>query len=268
MPPIQTREEYRALPALNYSGAKELLKSPAHYKAYLTKPQEETKALKIGSAVHAYVLQPDVALATYAVAPAVDRRTSAGKAAWESFAAANAGKTVLTEDESALICGVSSSMRDTLARMGVEPVATELMLTGEYCGTPLKVAIDLVGSDGYLWDLKTTEDASPKGFLQSVRAYRYNLQAYLYRLVYEQATGNKVRGFRFLATEKAGDGFYPSAVYELGPELMTYAISDFNAAATLYKTCATLDEWPAYPLDVQTIDVNAPAKAATSINFA
>ena len=159
-------------------------------------------------------------------------------------------------------------MRDTLARMGVEPVATELMLTGEYCGTPLKVAIDLVGSDGYLWDLKTTEDASPKGFLQSVRAYRYNLQAYLYRLVYEQATGNKVRGFRFLATEKAGDGFYPSAVYELGPELMTYAISDFNAATTLYKTCATLDEWPAYPLDVQTIDVNAPAKAATSINFA
>ena len=268
MTPIQTREEYRALPALNYSGAKELLKSPAHYKAYLTKPQEETKALKIGSAVHAYVLQPDVSLSTYAVAPEVDRRTKDGKMIWENFVAANAGKTVLTEDEANLVAGVSSSMRDTLSRLGVKAVATELMLTSDYCGTPLKVAIDLVGSDGYLYDLKTTEDASPKGFLQSIRAYRYNLQNYLYRLVYEQATGDKVRGFRFIATEKAGDGFYPSAVYELGPELMTYAISDFNTAATLYKTCAALDEWPAYPLEVQTIDVNAPAKAATSINFA
>jgi exodeoxyribonuclease VIII len=268
MTTIKTRDEYRALPALNYSGAKELLKSPAHYKAYLIKPNEETKALKIGTAVHASVLQPDVALATYALAPEVDRRTKDGKAAWETFVAANAGKVVLTEDEAVLIAGVAASMLATLKTLGVSFTATELMLTGDYCGTPLKVAIDAVGSDGYLYDLKTTEDASPKGFLQSVRVYRYALQAYLYRLVYEQATGNKVRGFRFIATEKAGDGFYPSAVYELGPELMTYAIADFNAAATLYKTCAALDEWPAYPVEVQTIDVNAPAKAATSINFA
>jgi hypothetical protein len=268
MPLIQTRDEYRALKSLNYSGSKELLKSAAHFQAYLNKPQEETKALKIGTAVHAYVLQPEVAFATYAVAPEVDRRTKDGKAAWETFVAANAGKVVLTEDENALVAGVANSMRSTLATLGVKPVATELMISGEYCGTPIKAAIDLVGSDGYLYDLKTCEDASPKGFLSSVRAYRYNLQAYLYRLLFEQHSQTKVRGFRFIATEKAGDGFYPTAVYELGPELMTYAISDFNQAATLYKTCAALDEWPAYPLDVQTIDVNAPAKAAESINFA
>ena len=51
MPKINTRQEYDALKALNYSGAKELLKSPAHYQAWLNEPRKETPALAIGTAV-------------------------------------------------------------------------------------------------------------------------------------------------------------------------------------------------------------------------
>ena len=42
--PIQHRVIYDGIHALNYSGAKELLKSPAHYQAYLNQEREETKA--------------------------------------------------------------------------------------------------------------------------------------------------------------------------------------------------------------------------------
>ena len=47
---IQHRVLYDGIQALNYSGSKELLKSPAHYQAYLNQEREETKALRMGLA--------------------------------------------------------------------------------------------------------------------------------------------------------------------------------------------------------------------------
>ena len=40
-------------------------------------------------------------------------------------------------------------------------------------------------------EIKTTDDASQAGMLKAIRAYRYNLQAYWYRLVFELATGRR-----------------------------------------------------------------------------
>ena len=55
---IPHRVQYDCIEALNYSGSKELLKSPAHYHLYVTAEREQTKALRLGSYVHALVLEP------------------------------------------------------------------------------------------------------------------------------------------------------------------------------------------------------------------
>ena len=60
MPQIHDRQAYRAFPALNQSAAKQLLVSPAHYQAYINTPQEETKALRFGTFVHAAILEPEM----------------------------------------------------------------------------------------------------------------------------------------------------------------------------------------------------------------
>jgi hypothetical protein len=265
MPQIQDRNEYRAFPALNQSAAKVLIaNSPAHYQAYINTPQEETKALKFGTFVHAAVLEPDTLNDLYATAPEVDRRTKEGKETWAAFATANAGKTILDAEESAIGHLVASHARLALKTHGVVFDATEVMFHVDYCGVPLKAAIDGVAGD-YLWDIKTTDDASPAGMLKAIRNYRYNLQAYWYRLVYELATGRRPLGFRFLFVEKEPP--FATAVCEVGPELMSYAVSDFEKAITLFKECSATGVWPSYPEEVQVIDIKSTTTAAP-INFA
>jgi exodeoxyribonuclease VIII len=130
----------------------------------------------------------------------------------------------------------------------------------------VKCAIDGISDDGFIYDLKTCEDASPRGFLSAVRKYNYGLQAYFYRHAVESAYKCRVLGFRFIAVEKEPP--YATAVYELGPELMTNAAFDFERALTAYKTCTASGEWPGYQKEITTIDLAAKPSAATNITFA
>jgi exodeoxyribonuclease VIII len=264
MPQIHDRKEYRAFPALNQSAAKHMLTSPAHYQAYINTPQEETKALRFGTFVHSAILEPHTLDDLYATAPDCDKRTKEGKAMWSEFATANAGKTILDAEESATGHLVASFARHTLKRLGVEFDATEVMYHVDYNGVPLKAAIDGVAGD-YLWDIKTTDDASAAGMLKAIRNYRYNLQAYWYRLVYELATGKRPLGFRFLFIEKEPP--FACSICEVGPELMSWAIADFEKAVTLYKECTASGVWPSYPEEIQVIDIKSTTTAAP-INFA
>lgn len=264
MPQIHDRKEYRAFPALNQSAAKKLLVSPAHYQAYINTPQEETKALRFGTFVHAAILEPHTLNDLYATAPDVDKRTKEGKAAWAEFATLNEGKTILDAEESALGHLVASHAKMALKHHKVAFGLTEAMYHVDYNGIPLKAAIDGVSGD-YLWDIKTTDDASAAGMLKAIRNYRYNLQAYWYRLVYELATGHRPLGFRFLFVEKEPP--FATAVCEVGPELMSWAIADFEKALTLYRDCTASGVWPAYPDDIQVIDVKT-VSTASPITFA
>ena len=263
--PIQHRVIYDGIQALNYSGAKELLKSPAHYQAYLNQEREETKALRMGSLIHCAVLQPEALNEKFITAPEVDRRTKEGKETYAAFQSSlKPGMTVVSAEESAECHIIASRARHTLERLGVEFDQTEFMFTTDYNGVQLKCAIDGIAGD-YLWDLKTTEDASPAGILKAIRAYRYNLQAYFYRLCYETAYGRRMLGFRFLFIEKQPP--YATAVVEIGPELMSYAVADFEKALQTYRECTTLGEWPAYGDDIQVIDIKV-ATTSTPITFA
>ena len=268
MPQIHDRKEYRAFPALNQSAAKLLVShSPAHYQAYMNAPHEETKAMRFGTFVHSAILEPHTLNDLYQTAPDVDKRTKQGKEDWAAFCTMHAGKTILDAEESAIGHLVAASARQALKAHGVTFDATEVMYHVDYNGVPLKAAIDGVAGD-YLWDIKTTGagEATPAGMLKSIRAYRYNLQAYWYRLVYELATGKRPLGFRFLFIEKEPP--FSWAVCEIGPDLMSYAVSDFEKAVTLYKSCTALGEWPSYPEEVQVIDIKASSSTATPINFA
>ena len=266
---IEHRVVYDGIQALNYSGSKELLKSPLHYQAYLTKTREDTKALRMGSYVHRLVLEPTAEATTprYVKAPECDRRTKDGKAIFEAFTASIiAGQTIMTEDEWNEGILIANSAKLALKAKNIVLGKTEVMFMTYLGEVQVKCAIDGLGEDDYLYDLKTTEDASPQGFLKSVRNYKYNLQAYFYRQAFEAAFKIRCKGFRFVVVEKAPP--YATAIYELGPELMTNACFDFEAALKAYKTCTDLGEWPGYSEEIQTIDLAAKATTIPPIQFA
>jgi hypothetical protein len=60
-------DDYHANQSLGHSALLKLLRSPAHYREYVTTTHEPTAAMAFGTALHAAVLEPDVFGSEYAV---------------------------------------------------------------------------------------------------------------------------------------------------------------------------------------------------------
>jgi len=250
-------EVYHASPGLSKSDLDRIARSPAHYVAAKQEVASPTPAMRFGTAVHVAVLEPELFRGTYAMAPVVDRRTKAGKEAWEEFQAS--GKQPLTSDEWAAIAG----MRDSVMAL---PAVTRILSGGEAemslfhylddLGVRAKIRPDWANSDiATLFDLKTTRDASPDQFAKSCATFRYHVQAAFYSDVWRMRTGQPVRAFVFCAVEKEPP--YAAALYVLDDEAIQAGRRSYRYDLETYATCREADEWPAYSTDVETLSLPA-----------
>ena len=250
------RKAYEEIVALNYSGAKELLKSPLHYQTWLKKPSQDSKALRLGRMTHEAILQPDV-FSRYVPMPEVDRRTKEGKEMyWEIMNNLESDEIAVDHAEYDFVMNVSDSIKIALEQKGIVFDCTEQVVTNTYNGVPLKCSIDAIAGN-VIYDIKTTDDASPGAFLRTVQQYRYNLQSLMYRQI------ACLDRFVFIVVEKEP----PHAVcfYELGNELNAKAFMDFERATMLYKECTETNCWNGYSTEIQMLDI--PQKSGI-INFA
>jgi hypothetical protein len=93
--------EYHALNRISQSAIKRLLRSPAHYRAWLDAPPSPSAAMQFGTAVHSILFDPpEVRPSVLAVVPAdaPTRRSNEGKRWWAEFEATNKGKTFMDRD--------------------------------------------------------------------------------------------------------------------------------------------------------------------------
>ena len=269
-----TRAEYEAVPALSYSGMKELLRSPAHYQHWLKNPREETKALRLGKATHAAFLTPDVWASTYKTLPAdLDRRTKDGKATYEAILSSlKPGDTLLANDEYELateLAFAATRISDNLLyRTGAW---IERPLVAKDKATPLKGIPDLIDSEGWIYDLKTTDLADERSALRTILSYGYHLQAAHYiRLAH--CNRSDIRGFRLVMVEK--DAPHIGAIYQIDGDLLDLGRKETDRAYSLYDRCVASGEWPGYsetPGAVTTLSELPGSKKAgassTSLTF-
>jgi hypothetical protein len=191
---------------LSASALKAFAQSPNHYLAYVTKTIDPSPAMELGSAIHCAILEPDKFVERYAIAPAVDRRTKEGKSTWQEFSDANAGKTILTEQDAAQIQCVNDAVTqctpacDLLAGCEFELSTRDLIAEFPFTGIA-----DAFGGD-YVVDLKTCRDASPEGFMRDASNLKYHWQATIYRLLFH------VERFYWIAAETTAP--YNVAVYQ------------------------------------------------------
>jgi len=244
---------YRALDAVSKSDLDLIARSPAHWKYAIP---EETPAMRIGSAVHCVVLEPESFAARYVSAPDIDRRTKAGKEAFAEFETEHAGKIVLSVEDSVLCQRIAESVR-------AHPRAAALLSAGQpevsaFWNDPefnvrCRARYDWLTPDGLALDLKTTQDASASAFAKSCAAFRYHVQSAWYQDGYLQATGELPLGFVFIAVEKAP----PCAValYELDGDAVDYGRALARRDLARYVTARELDVWPAYPETVQPLSL-------------
>lgn len=256
--------DYHRHPAISKSHLDQVARSPLHYWARYVDPNrvepEPTPAMQLGSALHTHVLELDEWDARYVTAPeGIDRRTKAGKAEWEAFTAAAADREVISRADAdvvrAMARGIYSHPAAALLLEQLPGKAeTTHMWTDQATGLQCKCRPDWLTDDGSLIiDLKTTDDASRRGFQRSLANYRYHVQAAWYLDGIEHATGRRPEQFIFVVVEKKPP--HAVAVYAADAEMLQVGALTAARDLEVLATCRAAGVWPGYSDQIEPISL-------------
>src|SRR3954469_7320527 len=205
-----TFTEYRAIPAINKSALDYLHRSPAHlyYNCISpTRPREpaSTPAMRLGTAIHARVLEPEKFTRNYVCMPEGRKRPTVAQVDakkpsaatvellefWDEFDEINAGREVLTAADWVICERIAENVRHN-------PVAQELFATGDAEVTLVwldpvenvkcKARVDWLAT-GVPLDLKSTASAVAKVFGRRAADLNWHIQAAFYSAGIKELTG-------------------------------------------------------------------------------
>jgi len=247
---------YRKVDAINQSGLKQILKSPMHYWHNYRNPDKPVEApkasLQFGTALDALVLDGEV---KHAVQPVeINRRTKAGREAYELWQAElPAGTVILKQEESDKLEDMAESLMNHAHAGDLIQASSKATLfwdwihpepLGAFIHEPNRIVCK-GEADGLLMrddrieliDLKTTVDASPDGFSREIAKYSYHIQAAFYT---DGAWANhdvdlqNIR-FTFIAIEKSPP--YAIGVYQLANLFIEQGRRQYEEALHIYEKC-------------------------------
>jgi len=236
---------------------------PLKVKHSMKFPTPSTPALLNGGMIHSAVLEPNLTDTEYGCKPAeIDgnsSRTNAYKEAFAEMEDANPGKRWLPPSDYVMCMDVAASvLQHPMAKNLLYDASSLIEHTGFFDieGTPCKVRPDLYNKDsGIVLDLKTTMDASEKGFAKSVRQFGYVFQAAFYMTALRQM-GERPKQFVFLVVEKSEP--YATACYTIDNNDIEREVPRVLEAIKIYGECLRTDVWPGYSDDIKTLNLGTP----------
>jgi hypothetical protein len=254
----------KQLGEISNSGIKRLLRSPAHYRAWIEDVEEnvDTPALVFGRAFHCALLEPDVYAATYVVEPDFgDCRFKENKAARDAWRSANAGRELVSASDQARIGAM-------IAAVHAHPIASRAVSSGQSevtlrwadqdSGLPCKARADYFvdGKVRYVLDVKTCEDASPEVFAKAVHKYGYHVQHAHYCEGF-RSIGMPLSNYLILAVEHKAP--YAVAVYHIDAAAEMRGFELRQRAIDAAKRCTDSGQWPAYSTGITQLTLPAYA---------
>lgn len=263
--------DYFALEALSQSGAKDLLISPALYRANRDAPSSDNPAFALGRLLHALVLTPDAVPSLFSTGPDLSKlcdpktgqpykvpaMSSAGKDLIAKWTAENPGVQVVPaadwqnalEMSWALLDSTMPTTTLTLRQLlQQQTVLTEIAVvwTDEATGAQCKAKPDLlvVLPDGraVCVDLKTTAaEFSAASLSRAAVSYGYHRQAAHYLAALANQGQNDCE-FWFAFVGKSN----PHEVAWLKPSdaMLAAGAAEMLAAKTIYAACVQANSWP------------------------
>ncbi|KKL06869.1 hypothetical protein LCGC14_2591730, partial [marine sediment metagenome] len=175
---VDTFEEYKQIPGVNWSTLKSLRVSPKQYQHDIMSEREDAAHFRIGRAAHGFTLEPDTFEQRFVCYKDGPRR---GKW-WDKFQDDNPGKEILNATEWIKAIGTATAMVS-------HPIASEFLLKGlkehvitwtdKKTGIDCKGRLDLV--NGKLVDIKTTSSLIPRLFATQVARLAYHGQLAFYK---------------------------------------------------------------------------------------
>jgi len=251
-------EEYNALPALRSHDLSLILKSPLHYK---TKTQMgETDALRIGRVLHKLILEPERAKGDIRVVPNGDRRTKAGKEAYNAFLEGLPPHVLTVTEPEMERCRTIQDLvlgHEAVQKILQKGVAEVAGVYRDREGDVFKIKPDYRRDDGILVDLKTTTDVSAKAFVHQALRYHYCLQAAFYLEIASRISATPYTQFIWIVVEKEPP--HDIALYLADIETIQYGRGLFQKAISLYKECKMKGHWPGSPRQIQLLKLPTSA---------
>jgi len=245
--------DYHRLPYISSSFLKKFKGNPAG--ALL--PVNQTPAMVLGSASHAYSLEGEAAfLKEYAVAPEIPcpatrnvkgwKNTNEYKEQIEAFMSANTSRIILTREQYTDILGIHASLQShplasTLLRQGCQELT--LIWDDPETGLRCKARIDHNPGRNVLVDYKTCADSDR--FPNQIINLNYDIQGAHYSMGAE-ANGIESDTFIFVAAETSEP--YPVRCGFIHPEWMEWAKGETRRLLALVKECKERGLYPNYEI--------------------
>lgn len=239
---------------VRFSTLKHFAQSPAHFRYWQSHEMKATPAMQIGTAVHARILGgPPVVCYD---------GTRRGKE-WDAFRAYNRpDATILSTAEHATveaICSATFMHRPACEVLFDRQLAiNEGLIEWTFNGVPFRSTPDRVFgpfNGATLVELKTTRDASPRGFLRDAERRHYHAQLGTYRAALAH-DGVRVSRVVIVACETVPP--YSVAVYELSERALDIGYRLACGWLEQYKVCRDADEWPGYSQSAMEWDILPP----------
>lgn len=240
-------------PGLSYSGAKDILRSPALYRWKRANPQPPSDAMETGTVVHALTLGTGQCWRTIDGGRGVTARREDAR---------GEGLIPITLDGLADAARIANAVRgqpeaaDLLARCSTERREVAAIAQDPETGVWVRSYFDALHDGGrYGIDLKTGRDGTLDDFARTAVNLGYDIQAATYHTVMEWL-GQPIDAFLFLIVEKSPPYFV--GIRELDAEFLARGRARLRRALDTYAECVATDTWPG-PATYQTI--SAPAWA-------
>ena len=242
-------EDYFAIEAENNSKLSALGITPAHSKLKM----ESTEAMLFGRAVHCYVLEGKEEFSKrYKVTKKMNKNTKLWKAIVCEY-----DRELIQAHDFKRVYGVYKAIQ-------THPRAKELLSGGtkevvviwrdQQTGILCKAKIDYLSEPalGYIADLKTTKNASPKEFARAIINLGYHRQAYHYLSGVNAESPFLYNDFKFVACETKPP--FRVQVFSLDAEFMALGKTEIEELLRKEEACVAADEWPHYTMDYHTGD--------------
>lgn len=246
--------EYHSGNQASSSGLRKIANtSLCHYKYEKENPKAATDAMLFGSAYHSYILTDNAFEDEYYVLnpnnrPEPDKNFSSTKNKdWKAAKLfEHSDKTVIDMEIMEKILAMSNVLQsDPCISFSLSNGIAEESFFAKIDGMEVRVRPDYLTKFG-IYDLKTTNDASPEGFGKIIANEKYHIQAALYKDVISAFMGVDLPFF-FLAQEKAAP--FVAQMYLVPDWLIAQGRTEYREALHSLGQAIETDVWTAYQGD-------------------
>ncbi len=258
--------DYHSIPALSNSSLSVLKRSPAEFYARFvadpaTMTQEETDAMRLGSAVHMLALEPERFDAKYTIQtgpinqslkpPKPYGRTSDKFKKWLEDAKATETREILLADEFEQSLKIAKAFQSHPAIAAIMASRSEKFFESEQVGKfawegapdwfDFKAKLDFVMPDeGLIVDLKTTHEPSMWEWSWTAGAHGYHRQAALYLDIME---AKHEKPFKFIFGVVRSKEPFEAHCYEPDEESIEDGRREYRQLATQWYNRKTSGDW-------------------------